>query len=355
MALSASPSRSGRQPALTDFQFKGEHVTRSSPTSNILRGLSQACYLATGALTTSSKIGWVVRWKRFRTSPKSEPASMLAYSRRDFLTRTGGLAAAIPAMGMRPPGDRPRQLLSSAWTPDRLLRVLVPADDWKPFPPASSREEWQALPRSAREALVAAGVQHQRSQWAPIPATLFLEFVRSGKRSHFEQVQFGRRVRLGELVLAECVEGQGRFFEDIANGIWATCEETFWGVPAHLGMQKRGTGLPDVTEPVIDLFAAETASLIAWSTYLLGTQLDTVHPLIRERGALEIERRVLAPYRERDDFWWMGLSGAQNDRVNNWNPWIKLKLPGLCVADGAQCGTARAHGAQSAAQPGPFS
>ena len=63
--------------------------------------------------------------------------------------------------------------------------------------------------------------------------------------------------------MAECMEGKGRFVDEIANGVWLACEETWWGVPAHLGAQKRGTGLPDVTEPIIDLFAAETGAQLA--------------------------------------------------------------------------------------------
>lgn len=249
---------------------------------------------------------------------------MHAWSRRDFLAFAGAVPLAMPAAAMRlAEQTQRRQLLSSLWTPEHLVRVLALAEDWKPFPPASARDAWQALPPAARERLVSAGERRKGSQWEPLPATLLLEFVRTGNRSHFEQVQFERRTQLRELVVAECVEGQRRFLDDIANGIWTTCEETFWGLPAHLGMQKRGTGLPDVTEPVIDLFAAETASLIAWSIYLLGSALDTVHPLVRERGALEVERRILAPYRQREDFWWMGLGdGAASHEVNNWNPWI---------------------------------
>ncbi len=79
-------------------------------------------------------------------------------------------------------------------------------------------------------------------------------------------------------------------------------------------------GLPDASEPIIELFSAETAALLAWTDYLVGRQLDKVSPLVRERLAGEVERRILSVYRARQDFGWMGLT---NDKpVNNWNPWI---------------------------------
>ncbi len=46
--------------------------------------------------------------------------------------------------------------------------------------------------------------------------------------------------KLGLLVLGETLEGRGRFTDAIADGVWLICEESFWGVPAHVGAQKRG-------------------------------------------------------------------------------------------------------------------
>src|ERR1019366_4982583 len=98
----------------------------------------------------------------------------------------------------------------------------------------------------------------------------------------------------------------------------------FLGRPRPHGAQKRGVGLPDVEEPIIELFSAETGALLAWTHYLLGQQIDKVHPLIRERLEAEIERRLLSVYRKRQDFGWMGLNNDQP--VNNWNPWINSNL-----------------------------
>ena len=189
----------------------------------------------------------------------------------------------------------------------------MPREQYQPF-----RDGWDALPQDARAALIASGERALKGTWEVLPASMALEFARNGNRSRYEALRNRRRTRLQELVMAECVEGKGRFTDEIANGVWLTCEETFWGVPAHLGAQKAGVGLPDVTEPIVDLFAAETASLLAWTLYLLEGPLRAVSPLIPERIRLETDRRMLTPALTRD-FSWMGFAGHS---VNNWDPWI---------------------------------
>lgn len=74
-----------------------------------------------------------------------------------------------------------------------------------------------------------------------------------------------------------------------------------------------------MTEPTIDLFAAETSCQLAWVLYLVGSRLDVESPLIRERIEYEIQRRILTPGLDRADFWWMGYN---DQSLNNWTPWI---------------------------------
>jgi hypothetical protein len=199
--------------------------------------------------------------------------------------------------------------------------LLLPRERWKPFPTAAEREPWESLPGDARTALLQAGEQQLAADWPSLPASVFLEFARNGNRSNYERLSSARRDRLRLLVTAECLEGKGRFADQILNGIWVTCEETSWCIPAHLGLQKAGTGLPDAADAPVDLFAAETAALLAWTEYLLGPKLDAISPLVRKRLRSEIDRRILTPNLERTDFWWMGLAPGGRT-VNNWNPWI---------------------------------
>ena len=209
-------------------------------------------------------------------------------------------------------------MLSQRYPPDSLR--LVSQNDWKPYPQAAQRDAWDGLPPSVRESLIRAGELALGHEWKPLLATRFLEFARIGDRANYERENFERRNVLIALALAECAEGDGRFLDQIVNGIWLICEETYWGLPAHLGMQRSGPGLPDATEPTVDLFAAETAAALAYIQYLLADELDAVSPLIRQRIVDEIQRRILVPNLQRDDFGWMGFDTEK--RPNNWNPWV---------------------------------
>ena len=242
---------------------------------------------------------------------------MSQFSRRTFLA--GSAVVAAPLLPAVAEPETKRNLLTAAWPADRVAKALEPRERFRPYPNAAARDAWDGLPADARAALVQAGEKQLRTPWEVLPASLALEFKRNGNRSHYEAVRDRRRKKLQELVIAECVEAKGRFVDEIANGIWLTCEETFWGLPAHLGAQKAGSGLPDVAEPIVDLFAAETANLLSWTAYLIAPQLTAVSKLIPERIRLETDYRVLTPCLTRDDFGWMGFKGGA---PNNWNPWI---------------------------------
>ncbi|MCF7689700.1 MAG: heparinase II/III-family protein [Cephaloticoccus sp.] len=213
-----------------------------------------------------------------------------------------------------------RGLLTRPHPPEFLHQHLRSADDWQPSPTANDRSAWAKVPAHHRATLIAEGEKMLVQPWAALPASLWLGYVRTGDRAEFQAACFGRRQQLIRLVFAECLEGQGRFTEAVADGLWLICEETSWCLPAHLRMQTRGYGLPDHLQSTVDLFAAETAALLAWIDWLLRTQLDAVHPLLRERLRFEVDRRVITPCLERDDFWWMGWHRG-TDPINNWNPW----------------------------------
>jgi Heparinase II/III-like protein len=216
----------------------------------------------------------------------------------------------------------PRGLFSQTFAP--LSGALLGPGEWKPYPKAGDAK-WSTVPQAVRDALIASADKANASPWPEMLATDELEFKRNGNRTRFETISFGRRSRLGDLVLGECIANQGKYLDQIANGIWLICEESFWGVPAHLGVQKAGVGLADVAEPIIELFGAETSATMGWIVYLLEKQLNSVSPRLVERIHLEAKRRILDPYFTRSDFSWMGLNGKPH-KLNNWNPWINSNV-----------------------------
>lgn len=211
----------------------------------------------------------------------------------------------------------PRNFLSNRYKIEDIKRELIAKKDWKPYPKTSA--EWKAkVPAETLNEVIKRGEQTLPKEIPALPATLLLEYVRNGNRSNYQGNSFGRRNQLMDLVLAEVVEDKNRFTDQIANYVWAICEETYWGVPAHLGVQKAKNGLPDADDPTVDLFGAETAATLALTDYLVGEKLDKVSPLIRKRIYMEAYRKIFEPIKQTNRYNWLDPT----KQVNNWNPWI---------------------------------
>jgi hypothetical protein len=208
-----------------------------------------------------------------------------------------------------------------------LPRLVLPHERYHPEPPAADRVAWEALPAATRAALLARGETRLGQALPQLPATLYMDFRRSGDRRRYEGPYGARRSALTDLVVAECVEARGRFVDGILDVAWAICEESSWAIPAHNDHDGQPDPLPNTVRPYVDLFAAETGALLAWTDHLVGDRLATVSARARARLRDEVRRRVVAPFLGRDDFWWMGLGGGS---VNNWNPWCTSN----CLAAG---------------------
>ena len=202
--------------------------------------------------------------------------------------------------------------------------LLLPLEAYHPFPKGSEREAWEALAPEVRQELEAWGAK-ALDGYPALTASQYMAYKRSGDRQVFEKGYFARRKLLMGAVLAECVRHDGRYLDAVVDGLWCICEESSWTVSAHndgkrsdVPLEEREP-LPDVEDPYVDLFAAQTASVLAFTLYLMEDELNSVSPRIARRVRLEIDRRVLAPYLAHDDFWWMGII---QKKVNNWNPWI---------------------------------
>ncbi len=214
-----------------------------------------------------------------------------------------------------------RNILANRYSEEAINHSLVKKNSWQPYPRTPAA--WKAIvPDSILQKLIGKGESLIDYKFEPISASFLLDFVRSGDRERHSTVSFGKRDALMELVVAESIEGKGRFMEAILNGIWSICKESYWGVPAHIA----STGLPDVQHPTVDLFSAETAAVLALADYFVGDQLDALNKLVRARTYHETAVRVFnLMMKDSDKYGWM----SRVKPVNNWNPWTNWMLSTL--------------------------
>ena len=213
-----------------------------------------------------------------------------------------------------------QNLLSGKFTADELKNKLIPQANWIPFPKPDDKAGWSKADPEMLAAILKEAESYLNYEWPYIPATKSLLFERTGDRNEYQSLSFKKRGVLGVLLLAEVHENKGRFLDAIIDGVWSICEESFWGVPAHLPKTKEYAGLMDVSDPFVDLFAAETGTYLAWVDYFLGDKLDAVSPQIRKRIYFETNNRLFKPLMTKPHGW---MTKNQNGRApNNWNPWI---------------------------------
>ena len=213
-----------------------------------------------------------------------------------------------------------QNLMSGKYSPQELQNILISQVQWTPFPRIDDREGWARADQKMMEAYVKTAETYLDYDWPTIPATLSLLIVRTGNRSQYEEVSFQKRTVLGTLLLAEIFENKGRFVDQIINGVWAICEESWWGVPAHLPKTKEISGLMDVSKPFVDLFAAETGALLSWVDYFMGDRFDAVSPQLRKRIYNEVNYRLMEPLMNQHHGWMSKTASGRGP--NNWNPWI---------------------------------
>ena len=213
-----------------------------------------------------------------------------------------------------------QDLLSGRYSVAELQKILTPHSEWTPFPKIDDREGWSKADPEMMRSYLHKAESYLTYEWPYIPATKSLLIERTGDRDEYQGISFKKREVLGTMLLAEIYENKGRFIDPIIDGVWSICEESFWGVPAHLPKTKEISGLVNTSDPFVDLFAAETGTLLAWVDYFLGEKFDAVSPQIRKRIYNETNHRIFQPLMNKPHGW---MSTNENGRrPNNWNPWI---------------------------------
>lgn len=193
-----------------------------------------------------------------------------------------------------------------------------------PFAPATDRKAYDSIDEHLKKELIHFGEEYLNYDYPYLPMTSYMVFCRTGSRAGYQDIARNKRRVLNTLVLAECVEYKGRFLDDIINGIFSICEESAWQLPAHnrYGQNSEIYPIPDVSRPVLDLYACETAAQLAIVYYLLKDSLDNISPCICKRIETELNSRIFVPYLTQH-FWWMG---QDDEPMDNWTIWCTQNI-----------------------------
>lgn len=199
---------------------------------------------------------------------------------------------------------------------------------WRAAPDCSDRFAWTTLaarqPVFARR-LIALAESNLGRPWPELLASTGRRFAVDGDRERWQAASYGRRQRLAAATLAACLTSEQRFVDEAADGLWLISEEASWCIAAHWHLaivpRQPPQALPRQDRHVVDIFAAETAQVLAESTGLLAPRLDAIAPAITDRIRRQVHERVLAPVLAHQDwFWWPGQ--------HNWSVWIASNLLG---------------------------
>ena len=177
--------------------------------------------------------------------------------------------------------------------------------------PAADREFWGRIGSNPDFAsIVPSGEGSMKMELPELPDDLFLDFTRTGNRYRYQSPRSRRRSILTNMVLAECVENDGRFIERIEEAVRTICSEKTWVLPAH---DSKLTNFNE-TLVTIDLGSSTTAIGLSQTDWLLRDKLSPeIRSLIRERVEHFIFKPFMAMHNgDRVPHWWM------TERTNNW-------------------------------------
>lgn len=220
-----------------------------------------------------------------------------------------------------------RNLLLKKIDEHKLKTQLLLNQTWVKYPHYTDRSGWNKLTDSRQDFLIKEGEKYLKYKWQVVPASTYIDYKRTGDRQSMQTPQNENNKAIASLLLAELAEGKGRFIDQLINGVFQSCEMTSWVLSAHVVVQKTRSSLPNHNEQIIDLVSGDMGSLLSWVYYFMKDEFDKVEPYVSERLRLEIQNKILTPYLERNDYWWMALNeNRKNTLVNNWNPWCNSNV-----------------------------
>ncbi|HEY3332740.1 MAG TPA: heparinase II/III family protein [Capsulimonadaceae bacterium] len=191
--------------------------------------------------------------------------------------------------------------------------------------PAIGAPEWTRAAANPLVAVLTAPLREaaKREIHLPMPLLtddLYADYTKTGTRMRFENMYFERRRQLARAAISALLTDgteRERYIASTVTKLTDIFEEKSWAVPAHVASENGKDPL------FLDLFACETANLMAEMLIVFGADLPTeLSVRIRERLRYTIfENYATHP----DRHWWYSYT-------NNWNAVCQQGIVGAALA-----------------------
>ncbi len=206
----------------------------------------------------------------------------------------------------------------------KAVAAMLPEAPQGVGPRVTDRKAWDAVAGLKEAASIIKQAEAEAKHPTPeIPDDLYLEFSRNGNRTNYQREMYKRFRRFSTLVLAECVENQGRFIPALEETIGVLCDQKAWTLPAHDRSLKNFKG----QEIDIDLWTVRVSWNLATADWWLG---DKLGDKTRKRIRVELERRTFGPFESylktgKPQMFWPRTT-------NNWNAVCLAGTTGAALA-----------------------
>ncbi len=212
-----------------------------------------------------------------------------------------------------------QSMLTQECNVESIPQIFVEGHSWVDFPKYDNRKFWNNVNPILKETLVSRGEEAAKSEPVALTGYDYLLFRQGQTFDVVSQKILTKKSRLEDLMMAEIVEGKGRFIEDICSSVWDFCALSHWTGPESHFLQTGKLGLPSLDKQVVDELTGEIAGILSWAYYFFESEFNKIDPNITTWLLTSVRTKFLNPNEAKSDFYWMDfyLRG-----VSYQTPWI---------------------------------
>jgi len=212
-----------------------------------------------------------------------------------------------------------QSLLTNECDMEKIPQILVEGHSWVNFPTYEDRKFWDQVTSGVKNRVIEQGVKASQTPPVLLTGSDYLLYKKGDSYDQVSQKILSNKTRLEELLLAEILEGKGRFLTEISNSVWDFCALTSWSGPESQFLQTGKVGLPSCDQVIVDELSGEIAGVLSWAYYFFEKEFNKIDPNLVTWILSSIRNKFLTPNLQKYDFYWMCY---QTREATSQTPWI---------------------------------